>query len=128
LDALTKSGMLPLEEAALHVVIASTHCFERSLLSTVLQYMSIYLSLFCFSLSLSLSLSLALWLSLRPLRLLAQVIMDNVNPIEKLERSSLIVASTLHRLPAVAMVNESHCERIRQYNPLLLEHIRAAGS
>lgn len=57
LDALTKSGALTVDHAALHVVIAATHCFDKTLMNTVIQ--------------------------------------DNVNPIEKVERSSLIVASTI---------------------------------
>src|SRR6185369_6443003 len=53
LDALSKSGALAIEDASLHVVIAATHCFDRTLLDTVIQ--------------------------------------ANVNPIEKVERSLMIV-------------------------------------
>ncbi len=62
LDALTRSGGLPIEGAAMHVVVASTHCFDRSVFDTLVK--------------------------------------DNVNPIEKLERSSLIVASVIHGVDA----------------------------
>jgi len=59
LDALTKSGVLAIDHASLHVVIASTHCFAKSIVDTIVQ--------------------------------------DNVNPIEKVENSALVVASTIHR-------------------------------
>jgi hypothetical protein len=58
LDALTRSGGLSMEGAMLHLVVASTHCFDKSLMDTLVQ--------------------------------------DNVNPIEKVEQSSLIVASVIH--------------------------------
>ena len=37
LDALTKSGVLSIDYASLHVVIAATHCFDRTLMDTVIQ-------------------------------------------------------------------------------------------
>ncbi len=37
LDALTKSGAIPLEHASLHVVIAATHCFDKTLVDTVIE-------------------------------------------------------------------------------------------
>jgi lipopolysaccharide transport system permease protein len=61
LDALTKSGALPIDDASLHVVLAATHCFDKTLLDTVIQ--------------------------------------DNVNPIEKVERSLMIVGTTVHGRP-----------------------------
>jgi hypothetical protein len=82
LDALTKSGALELEEAALHVVIASTHSFDRTLLETVVQ--------------------------------------DNVNPVEKVERSLMIVGSTIFGLPVRELVTEEQAERFFETSPKLL--------
>jgi hypothetical protein len=78
LDALTKSGALSVDHASLHVVIAATHCFDRTLLDTVIQ--------------------------------------GNVNPIEKLERSLMIVATTIHGLPAVQLIADDQRERFLTYS------------
>ena len=37
LDALTRSGVLSIDDAELHVVVASTHCFDKTLMDTVVQ-------------------------------------------------------------------------------------------
>ena len=81
LDALTKSGALPVDQASLHVVLAATHCFDRTLVDTVIQ--------------------------------------GNVNPIEKVERSLLIVATTLHRRPAIDLLADDQRERFLTYSPRL---------
>jgi hypothetical protein len=65
------------------VVIAATHCFDQSLVDTVVQ--------------------------------------GNVNPIEKVERSTLIVAGVVHRAETAAMLQPAEVDRIRQFAPKLLE-------
>jgi len=81
LDALSRSGDLPIDHASLHIVLASTHCFDKTLMNTVIQ--------------------------------------DNVNPIEKVERSILIVATTIHDKPAEELVKSEQLERVQTYSPKL---------
>ena len=82
LDALTRSGVMAVETgASLHVVLCATHCFDKSLMNTIVQ--------------------------------------NNVNPIEKIERSSLIMASTIHQLPASAMIKADRVEDVKKYSPML---------
>jgi len=90
LDALTKSGSLTVESAALHVVIAATHCFDKTLVNTIIQ--------------------------------------DNVNPIEKVERSSLIMASTIHGVPPKELILTEQVERIALYNPMLIANVEAEAA
>lgn len=103
LDALSRSGALSVDHASLHIVIAATHCFDKTLMDTVIQ--------------------------------------DNVNPIEKvplllsfisssssphslshpqLERSSLIVASTIHSVEPVELLAAAQVERVSTYSPKLM--------
>jgi hypothetical protein len=81
LDALSKSGALPIEDASLHVVIAATHCFDQTLLATVIE--------------------------------------ENVNPIEKVERSLMIVGTTIHRRPAAELLADDQRERFFTTSPRL---------
>jgi len=81
LDALSRSGCLSFDHASLHVVLASTHCFDKTLMNTVIQ--------------------------------------NNVNPVEKVERSVLIVATTIHDQPASELVAPEQLKRVATYSPLL---------
>ena len=83
LDALTKSGGLPIEGATLHIVVASSHCFEKNLMDTLVK--------------------------------------DNVNPMEKLERSELIVAEVIHGKKAVEMLKKREVQRVQENEPALFE-------
>jgi len=83
-DSLTRAGVLPIDSAELHVLLAATHCFDSSLINTVVQ--------------------------------------QNVNPIEKVERSNLIVAMAVHNKSADELLKEDQQKRVRTYSPgLFLE-------
>merc|ERR1719161_818696 len=81
LDALTKSGALSVDHAALHIVVAATHCFDKTVTETVVQ--------------------------------------DNANPIDKVERSTLIMASTVHQCPAIELIREAQRARVSSTSPML---------
>ena len=89
LDALSKSGALVMHSASLHVVIAATHCFDKSLMDTVVQ--------------------------------------GNVNPIERVERSALIMASTIHERSASDLISENQKSRVLMYSPQLDEQNALCG-
>jgi hypothetical protein len=48
------------------------------------------------------------------------VVQENVNPIEKVERSSLIVASTIFNVPPEELVASDQLERVVCYSPQLI--------
>jgi len=84
LDGLSRSGTLPIECATLHVVLCTTHCFDDSLIDTV--------------------------------------VVRNANPIEKLERSSLIIGETILGASASQLLRNEELERVAKFSaPMLLE-------
>jgi hypothetical protein len=81
LDALSRSGALPLHHAALHVLVGAQHAFEESLMDTLIK--------------------------------------KNVNPIERCERSQLIMAAALHGVPPGALLRRDARERVAAHSPAL---------
>jgi hypothetical protein len=82
LDALSRSGALPIASVTLHVILAATHCFDKTMMDTIVQ--------------------------------------DNVNPIEPIERSLLIVAGVVHEKSAREMLQPAQVGRIAELAPQLL--------
>ena len=75
LDALSRSGELLVECAELHVVLAATHCFDSTLIDTV--------------------------------------VAENINPIAKVERSCVSIASVVHGgIDPAAMLPQAAAERL----------------
>jgi hypothetical protein len=83
LDALSRSGGLAFDEASFHVIVAVTHCFDQTLMDTLVQ--------------------------------------QNVNPIDRVERSSLLISSTTHDLPVKELVKEDQKQRVTVMFPELLQ-------
>ncbi|KAI9098575.1 hypothetical protein DFS34DRAFT_618003 [Phlyctochytrium arcticum] len=86
LDALSRSGTVAVETGTVHVVVAATHCFDLTLLETVIQ--------------------------------------GNVNPVEAVERSDLLMARTVTRRAVEELVIEPEAGRVQA---LLLESEAAAA-
>jgi hypothetical protein len=83
IDALTKSGDLPLSDCQVHIINASTQYFEDTLMDTLIK--------------------------------------KNRNPIEPLERSTMILASFLHSAGVSELVNDEEKERLLKYSPALVD-------
>ena len=82
LDAISRSGTLPIACSELHVFVAVSHCFENDVMGTVIE--------------------------------------DNVNPIAKVERSALLLASTTFGVATSDLIaNERDVERLTSTFPQL---------
>jgi hypothetical protein len=78
LDAISRSGSLPIAYSDLHVVVCVTHCFEKDVMATVVE--------------------------------------DNVNPIEKLEMSTLLLGSAIHgATPLELIADEADRARFKSF-------------
>lgn len=83
LDALSRSGSLDIACAEMHILVASSHSFDKAVVNTVIQ--------------------------------------DNINPIEKIERSQLLLASMIHGVACRDLIrDESDYDRIAASSPLFL--------
>ncbi len=81
LDALTKSGDLPINYAEIHVLVSVTHRFDKSLVATVVE--------------------------------------DSQNPIEKLEQSMLLTAATIHHTPLTKIAHSDKLKDLEKNSPNL---------
>ena len=83
LDALSRSGSLPINCVEVHALVCASHIFDRSIIDTA--------------------------------------VIDNVNPIEKVEHSSIIIASTVQGVsPRDLLKGETQVAKIEKFSPLLL--------
>jgi hypothetical protein len=83
LDALSRSGSLPFDEASLHILMGMSHSFNDTLINTLVK--------------------------------------ENRNPIESVEQTTLLVASTIQDKPIAELINADQVDRIQQVLPHLLQ-------
>jgi hypothetical protein len=90
LDALSRSGALPISCTEVHAIVGAMHCFDSNIIDTVVQ--------------------------------------ENINPVDKFERSLLIVASTIHGIidARALLKSDEHVLRISKHSPKLLSAPDAA--
>jgi hypothetical protein len=53
---------------------------------------------------------------------------DNQNPIEKLEKTSLIIASSIHGTTPQALIKDEHVARLAELHPALLQQKAMLGA
>ena len=53
------------------------------------------------------------------------VIEENINPIEKLERSLLVVQSAIHGLPMQKILKKDMVQRVLKHSPMLFDQSEA---
>jgi len=82
LDALSRSGVLDIDDAEFHVILAANHSFDKTLMDTLIQ--------------------------------------DNINPIEQLERSMIIIGSTIQEIEPQQLIQEEYIEKVQKSSPHLL--------
>ena len=82
LDSLSRSGILDIDFCDFHIIVASTHSFDDTLMDTLIK--------------------------------------KNINPIDKMERSALIVSTTLERKEVIELIQEQRLEAIQNASPQLL--------
>lgn len=56
--------------------------------------------------------------------LLQTVVEDNINPIDKVERSTLIFAEVVHDAPVAELIKTDHLERVQTVSPILFQHLQ----
>lgn len=85
LDALSRSGSLPIACTEVHAIVGAAHCFDLNIMETVVQ--------------------------------------ENINPVDRFERSLLIVASTIHGISNTRDLirNNEQISRISIHSPKLVE-------
>mmetsp|Transcript_17618 Transcript_17618/g.22436 ORF Transcript_17618/g.22436 Transcript_17618/m.22436 type:complete len:959 (-) Transcript_17618:118-2994(-) len=83
LDALSRSGELALKGSTLHVIVAVTQCFDKTVLETIVQ--------------------------------------GNVNPIEPIEITSLVIASAIQNKTVSNLLKNSQKNRIMAHAPKIFK-------